>query len=442
MANHRRAIKGRTEGFKNVCRFRHPISGKVVRFDLGPDAVWRKNLEELNETFLNPALWLNPPATMPQLIRDQWLGRENKLMIRGETVRKGSKILTVDKKAVARLQLENEALRRRLDEVMARLTLREKELEHWKGKRLHKGPSLTLQTARDKFMSTFTGRSDRGTKNIADILTRFVSHFGPQIQASKLEGRESDINAWLRGLKVVRKDRVARPIGGSRFNFIRIFVLKMLTETAGIVIDRKRIERVSQKTIKRQRGVIRWVTREQAEKIARALNPPWREAWQIQVAIGLRPSELLTLHRKNFNADHSKLTLEPLEHLSLKTGSRTIPVPVGIRPIVEWRLRTAEDGVLFPDPKTGKLWVDPILFCLRYVRRLKQAAMAAGITMPMDARIGRRTCASLLIQDNVSAEKVAALLGNSPPMVLSHYGDPDVEKLDLQKNVVGEVKAS
>jgi hypothetical protein len=97
---------------------------------------------------------------------------------------------------------------------------------------------------------------------------------------------------------------------------------------------------------------------------------------------------------------------------------------------------------MFPDPKTGKPWSNPVVFCRKFVRQLSKAAHAAAITTPMDARIGRRTCASLLVQDNVSAEKIAALLGNNPAVVLEHYGDPDVDKLDLQRNVVGEVKAS
>ena len=42
----------------------------------------------------------------------------------------------------------------------------------------------------------------------------------------------------------------------------------------------------------------------------------------------------------------------------------------------------------------------------------------------------------MLIQDNVSAEKIAKLLGNTPGMILEHYGDPDVKKINLSVAVL------
>jgi integrase len=447
MPRPRQAIRKLDEGNKNVARFKHPLLTRAVRFDLGDDAAWRKNLEILNEIFMDDSKWRTLPATTPDLIRRQWLGRENTVTVRGMTVRKGSKTLNVDKKLVVRLQIENDALRRKLDEALDRIEAQAKEIEHWRGKKLHKGPSLTLQQAQEKFLADYTGRDADATKSITYDLAKFVKKFGPNTPVRKMEGQEGEITAWIRGLKNknVAKSAPARPLSGSRRNTIRLYVLKMLT-AAGAVVERKAVERAGKKEIRRGRGAIRWLTREQAELVAAQLKSPWREMFLIQVAIGLRPDELLTLHRKNFNADHSKLTLEPLEHLTLKTGGRTIPIPASIRPIVEWRLRVGD--ILFPDLKNKdgevKPWRNPKNFNARFKFRLVKAATAAGITTPMDTRIGRRTCASLLLQDNVSAEKIAALLGNTPGMILEHYGDPDVDKLGptLEKNVVGKTEST
>jgi integrase len=71
------------------------------------------------------------------------------------------------------------------------------------------------------------------------------------------------------------------------------------------------------------------------------------------------------------------------------------------------------------------------MFSRRYKKALTAAALAAGINCKMDSRMGRRTCASLLLQANVSAEKIAALLGNSAEQILDAYGDPDVKNMAL-----------
>lgn len=56
----------------------------------------------------------------------------------------------------------------------------------------------------------------------------------------------------------------------------------------------------------------------------------------------------------------------------------------------------------------------------------------------MDSRIGHRTCASLLLQANVSAEKIAALLGKSPEQILDAYGDPKVKNMSLDATAINK----
>ena len=434
MANIRRAVKGRIEGLKHIARFRHPVLGRVVRFDLGADAQWRENLRALNTVFLNEACWFDPPATVPDCIRRQWDPRD-RVTVNGQTVRKGAKILPADKKLVARLTIERDALKRRVEELLVRLASRDREIEHWRGKKLAPGPVLTVQEAKDAFMKSYNGDPDH-VKQLGLTLQKATDHFKPQQPVSKLT--ELEINSWLKGLKAVGKDGAARPIGGARRNFVRTYLLKMLAD-GGAVLNRKLIETASAKSIKRQRGAIKWLSHEQAESVAAQLSSPWREMWQVQCAVGLRPSELLTLQKSNFASDLSQLTLSPMGALSLKTGSRTIPIPSSIRPLLELRLKGRE--IVFSDPNTGKAWSDPKNHAKRYVAALDKAAVAAGVVVKMGANIGRKTCASLLLQSNVSAEKISALLGNSPSEVLASYGNPDIEKLDLEKNCVGVSQA-
>jgi hypothetical protein len=50
--------------------------------------------------------------------------------------------------------------------------------------------------------------------------------------------------------------------------------------------------------------------------------------------------------------------------------------------------------------------------------------------------VGRRCCASWLLQDNIGADRIAALLGNTAQQVIDAYGDPDTSKLPLSQSTV------
>jgi integrase len=329
---------------------------------------------------------------------------------------------------------ERDAYKLKVDELLGVIQGLRKEIEHWRGKKLHKGPRPTLKAAYDRWFQSWKGRRDDDhVKNVKYDLDKFVEKFAENECVDTFEGREADIDEWLKNLKVpVEKDKDGkvlrwRPVSASRLRHIRLYVIKMLTES-GVSLNRKQIVRVSKEEIRKGRGRIRWLTKSQAELLAKKLTAPWADIFRVQVAIGLRPEECITLQADNFNEDFSKLTLAPLQHLTLKTGSRTIPVPAEIRPLLQLRARS--NTVIFPELDTGKAWASGRNFSRRFNLALVKAAKAASIGTKMDCRIGRRTCASLLLQANVSAEKIAALLGNSPAMILDHYGDPDIEKLD------------
>ena len=425
------------EGDKYFVRLRHPILKKIVCFSLGRKGEVQDNLEKLNTIFLNPDNWLNPPKETPHKIREQWLGPEGIVKLRGNTISKAGKQTKPDSAETARLLVENEALRLEREQLLQRIEAQARELEALRGKKYQKGLYPTLKDAIDTWLNRYKGRDKDHANTVAWDLRRFEAKFGGSERIDKLEGREGEINAWIRSLE----NRDGKPLSGSRRMQIRLYVLKMLTDN-GIQVDRNKLDRVTRKDIRKSRGSIRWLTRVQAEALAGYLKAPWADMFRVQCAIGLRPDELLTLHRRNFNADLSSLNLEPLKHLTLKTGSREIPIPRAIRPIIELRLRQNE--VVFPEPETGQPWHNPKNFNRRYKEALEAAVAKTNalpditkrINIAVDSRIGRRTCASMLIQDNVSAEKVAKLLGNTPGMVLEHYGDPDVKKIDLSVAVL------
>src|SRR5262249_55290907 len=107
-----------------------------------------------------------------------------------------------------------------------------------------------------------------------------------------------------------------------------------------------------------------------------------------------------TLHSDNFNADLSELTLAPRDHLTLKTGSRIIPIPAELRAMIRERLNA--NSILFPQRARGKkskntskriarLLDDPKLLDRKYLKAQQTAADTVGISTSVnDARVGRR----------------------------------------------------
>jgi len=432
MGRPRQAITPILEGKLWVARVRHPVLNRIVRFSLGDGNQMQANLDALNEIFLNEFNWFSPPKKTPEFILKQWQPEVVKL--KGQNVSKGSKKVSGSAVELARVIAERDAFKLKVDELLAVISGLQKEVEHWRGKKLQKGPRPTLKAAYERWFEAWKGRRDGDhVKNVQYDLDKFVEKFGENESIDSLEGKEPEIDSWLKNLKVpVEKDANGnvinwRPVSASRLRHIRLYVIKMLSES-GVVLNRKQIVRVSKEEIRKGRGRIRWLTKEHAELLAKKLSAPWADIFRVQVAIGLRPEECITLHVDNFNESFSKLTLAPLDHLTLKTGSRTIPVPSEIRPLLQLRART--NNIIFPEPETSKAWRSARNFSRRFNHALVTAAASAGIKTKMDCRIGRRTCASLLLQANVSAEKIAALLGNSPGMILDHYGDPDIEKMD------------
>jgi hypothetical protein len=439
----------KVEGSLFVIYVRHPILKKIVRIPLGDAGDYIFGLQSFNRIWLDETLWLAPPPTTPERIRRAWCGSGEVVKLRGDKVLDANNN-PLQASEIARIKAEHTELLKSYAHLVRQFEQQSRELEALRGKKYSRQPSQTLRAAFDAWFTRWAGRKDSEyAKTVKWDLNVFLKHFGENTHLDALEGREGDIDSWLQNMKT----RQGKAVSGSRAMQVRVYVLKFLSES-GCGLDRAKITRVKSKDIKKGRGAIKWLTLAQANKVASKLAAPFNDVFRIQVAVGLRPDEMLTLHHSNFNESFSRLTLAPLDGLTLKTGPRVIPIPEHIRPILQFRAQQCP--VLFPEPpgavsrhsrttprknigpaEGGKAWRDPKMFNRRYRDALAAAAAAAGVRMDMDSRIGRRTCASLLLQDNVSAEKIAALLGNTPAMILDHYGDPDLENLDLSKTAVG-----
>ena len=416
----RKAIEPKYENKSWVAYFMHPLSKRTVRCRLGTEqAAANAKCAKLNEVFLTPSKWAAPDFGQHEDLKTMWTGKAT-----GVPVRAGEKTSAA---MAAGLRLSYETLLRDHVALQTDYAKLRRLYEDHTGRRVRSGPCPSLKKALDDWKAGYVGRDPDHAYNVACDLQRFVNHFKPETPVDDLDRREKEIDAWLRGLKTKeQKDakgnvvKPARPISAGRRQQMRRHVLRFLHDN-GLRMDRSKdgVAPVSVKQVRDSRGAIRWLTSEQVAALAGKLEGDWRDAFELQAAIGLRPSEIPTLKKSDLGGDSETLTLSPLGLLTLKTGSRTITL--SRYPVAQEILkrRAEKHAILFNHD--GAAW-DLDYWHKCYSKALKDAATAAGIAMKIDARVPRRTCASLLIRAGKSIEAVAALLGDDPATVREHYG--------------------
>ena len=423
MARVRKPLKSRQEGAVQVARFLHPLTKRTVRCNLGVgnDAV--ENLRQLNGIFMGGRdAWKTLPEGLSKEVREAWTGDGASVAAKGDRVSDGGEEHPVDEAELAGALADN----RRLKDDNAELRAENKRLRHQLeeaiGHKVRVGPSPTLRAAADIWLATLKEKrrlkdADH-TRVIAVTVNLFVKEFGPTREVDDLVGKEDEIDSWLQNRKIKGGENDGKAISATRRAAIRRIVLRFL-RGVGVRIDRERVTPVTAKELREGRGAIRWLEKKDAEKLAEKLPEYWQDIFRLQTATGLRPSETITLKRGDFSKTFDKLTLSPLNRLTLKTGSRTIRVPVVVRSILKRRFKNAE--VCFADPANGGAWECSEDFEAAYRKVLDNARTEAKIKMKVDCRTGRRTCGSLLLRSGMSIEQVSACLGNSPDVCREHY---------------------
>ncbi|GMV81386.1 MAG: hypothetical protein AMXMBFR7_25700 [Planctomycetota bacterium] len=407
------------EGAQYVVRFKHPLTKRTVRAVLGErdeGAAAGRNLEWLNRIFMDPALWSAVPDDAGEVVRDAW-GQPGAAVSGKGAVRAPGQRRAGNPAREARLLAELEALKLENAQLRAKVQDLTKIAEHWKGAKVRSGPSPTLQDAFREWKEHFRSGSPAHRKNVCNDLALFVKAFRPLALVDDLVGREREIHAWLHDLKV----------SAGRRQQLRGYILRFLDDSH-VKLDRGLLPSAKIIELRAARGGIRWLTKTQAAAVAQHLPEYFADCFRVQVGLGLRPHELLTLRRENFSNDFGRLTLAAFEHLGLKTGPRrsALNVPASVRKVL--RRRMQETDFAFPSLERQhadgvKPWKNPLNFDRRFNEALREAFAAAGLKLGFtpDCRIGRRTCGSLLLRAGLSVEQVASYLGNSPNMVREHY---------------------
>lgn len=431
MGRPRKEIKRKREATGDVAIFRHPLRGKAVRISLGDGDSVRENLRALNRIFLDEKHWVNPPHDN-EFIRDEWL----RLAVQsGEQVEHGESV----EKLREELQRTQELLRVAIedrDEAKNTVRLQRKQLEDLLGRKYKTSPFASLEAALSDWKTRYTGRDEDHAKNVAWVLGMFVAHFGKTLPVDMLEGREADIEQWLRDLKVRAGKRKGTALSAGVRQQYRRYVLRFL-KNSGIGIDSHLISNPKRHEVRRDRGAIDWLDERTAFRVGQQLPEYWADFWRVQLLTGMRPTEQVTLQRSNFRGN--MLTLAALNHLTLKMGSRTIRVPEVAMKIIRRRLHAGD--LVFPhvphaqwvkraeDTARGP-WLSENAFTERYRRALRAVP---GMPFVLDTRTARRTFASTQLRKGGDVEHLAKYMGTSAAVLREHYAAILPQEVRLKK---------
>jgi len=430
----RKTLEMKNEGQCFVTRFRHPCTtdARVVRVRLGRErSEAQAFLSQLNTIFLHPQNWHNKPTNVNPEVWNAWrdpLGgvvvSKDGVTVDGQQVTKGGDPRALVREAAlqAKLKFKDQEcveLRRQLRTV-------QKQLEHALGKKLRSGPCPTLKDALKDWLSTYTGHDSHHTRCVKTDLERFIRQFGEDTPVDEMEGAEKRIDGWINGIKAEWGKRTGKTISAGRRKQLQQRIRRFLTDS-GALLNQSGFTKIKGEQVKRDRGLIVWLERDEINKLLEHLEQPWKDAFQLQVETGLRPEELGTLRKDNFDDRFTKLTLSPLKPFELKTGTRTLHL-TGIsdktRTMIQARL--AANDILFPQ-QNGEPWVTEEWFYRSFNRALKTAGKNAKIasTKPLDCRTGRRTFGSLVLRGDgwqkMNEVDLAQVMGNSPRTVRLHY---------------------
>ena len=286
---------------------KHPIRKRTVCFAMGKASEVTHSVEALNRIYMNEDLWLNPPQDQtPSRIYAQWLGPDGILKLHGSgSVERGQETLEITPEKVIAQQSIIEMLKRQLEVFQQRCEQQGRELETLRGDHYQPVKCLTLGEARDKVLQSIGTKDSNHVKHVKQDLGRFVAQFGATTRVDTFRGAEFRINTWLQSLR----KRNGQPLGPNARQYFRIYILKLL-KTGGARIDDSKITPITKKELASKRQKIRWLTNAQAQAVLENLPQPYADAFKIQVRIGLRPFELLTLQRSNFTEDFQNYDLK------------------------------------------------------------------------------------------------------------------------------------
>jgi integrase len=148
-----------------------------------------------------------------------------------------------------------------------------------------------------------------------------------------------------------------------------------------------------------------------------ACAQPLRDVAVMMIELGLRPSEVLNLKRDDISLEQNCLQVQEGK---TKNARRKLPLSTESRKVLEYRLRTAESEILFPNVKVVKL-----------DQQHKKALKAIGIKPFTDnyfVLYSLRHCfASRHTENQTDMITLSELLGHGDLKTLKRYAHPSFE---------------
>jgi len=259
-----------------------------------------------------------------------------------------------------------------------------------------------------------------------------------------------DVKAFLTFLAV--KKKVSASSQNQAFNALLFFFRHVLKQEFG------KIDGVVRAKRKPYIPVV--LSREEVHLVMDCLQDPYNLVVKLLYGCGLRLAECMKLRVKDFNFDHSLITV----HDGKGTKDRTVPIPEAARGEIEWQIRHVIDvyegdlkkgysGVFMPNRLEGKYknapkeltwqWFFPAkeltfvadsneyrryhLHETHVQKAIKRAVRKSKIIKRATAHTFRHSFASHLLQANYDIRTIQELLGHSDvrtTMIYTHTVKP------------------
>ena len=382
---------------------KNPSKGrKVVRKSLRTNdlTLAEKYQTDLERLIKDRSLWKVPPADIPLVVREIWLGARAEVQVatkhgevrlpwsteakRPTTLKvnapedftsvaedsewpgfvevtlpypEAAKTLTVAegyKLVVAELEDLRKAYERQaaeLKDVKEEKAALETKLRRY-NKRAAKAANVgTLAEEAEKYLNEYYKRKVSRKRHgiMRSTVNRFVEQMGKDRKADDIS--EAEVSKYIQSYHAAD----GKAITEERRHAIRSAIATFLETATDGQFDRKRVKRVSTHSVERERRTPIYLEAAEAfallEKMKELHGQYWHDFAALQLHQGWRPSEVALLQKVHVTTEHIELAPVQEERLGTwhaKTGRRVVQIHSDVEAVVKRRMKQSKSRLLFP----------------------------------------------------------------------------------------------
>lgn len=217
----------------------------------------------------------------------------------------------------------------------------------------------TLAEEAEKYLTDYYTRKVSKKRHgiMRSTVNRFTEAMGKDRKADDIS--EAEVSKYVQSYHAAD----GRAITEERRHAIRLAVCTFMEAITDGVFDRKRVKRVSTHSVERERRTPVYLEPAEAaallKKMKQLHGQYWHDFAAVQLHMGWRPTEVALLQKANVTKTHIELVPVKEENLGTwhaKTGRRVVQIHADVEAVVKRQMKLSNGDLLFPFPqkKTAK----------------------------------------------------------------------------------------